>query len=389
MNKKLFILLALGFILRIIFIRDVPFSDGLAFRYWAFYLQDHSLATLFHLLPNGYTPYPPLYYYILRFLGWVVLFLHLENNWFVGEIIMRTPYFMADMVSGVLIFNIVKKIDTQKAAYISSAFFLFHPALLITSGWWGQNDSIVIMLGLSMVFTMLYADIRLAWLLFIFGVLIKVQMAALLPLLIFGSVKHLKKLLPIIPIYGIFAILPFIPVILQQGLGWTVAYFRQLPNWYPYTSIYATNIWSVFGFIVSDSTISFFGIPLKLISLGMTGLLALVIVLPFFKTKQKPDAFFKATLLLFFTFALFSTRVHSRYFIYLLPFLAIYSTQYIIFSLLLSIFILINLFMQANGIGIDGIVTAITSTLFVRTMIVFGILLYVYFFNIKLRNEKT
>lgn len=385
--KKLRILLLVGFILRIVFIRDVPFSDGPAFRYWALYLQNHSLGTLFHLLPNGYTPYPPLYYYVLWFLGWVISLLHLENNWFWGEIVMRLPYFIADIMSGVLVFKIVNKLYDEKSAYLSVIFFLFHPALLLTSGWWGQNDSIVIILGLSTVVALVYADIRLAWLLFIAGVLIKVQMIALASLLIVVSLRQVKKILPVVPIYAVFGLSLFIPVIVEQGFSWTIAYFRQLPNWYPYTSIYATNVWSWLGFMVPDN-ISIFGMPLKIMSLGISALLSLCIVLPLFRVTQKPEMFFKAAFLLFFTFALFSTRVHSRYFIYLLPFLSIFSTRNFILSLLLSSFIIINLFMQANGIGINGIISIITSTFFVRVMIIFGIGLYYYCFNIKSSNEN-
>src|SRR5438105_2598824 len=124
MNKKLALILILGFLLRVILTINTPFSDGPAFRYWGLYLQDHSLGTLFKLLPNGYTPYPPFYYYILYILGFIVRNLRLESSWFLTEVVFRLPFYLANIGSAVLIFFIAKKLFNEKKALFSAAFFL-------------------------------------------------------------------------------------------------------------------------------------------------------------------------------------------------------------------------------------------------------------------------
>src|SRR3972149_4578303 len=81
-NKLLFLILTIGLVIRIALNNIIYSKDAESFVFWGKYLQDHSIASLYEFLPGGFTPLPPLYYYISRFLGKTVSFLNLwQNEW--------------------------------------------------------------------------------------------------------------------------------------------------------------------------------------------------------------------------------------------------------------------------------------------------------------------
>lgn len=368
------VLLLAGFLVRVVLTVHVPFSDGPAFRFWALYLQHNSLGSLFKDLPGGYTPYPPLYYYILWFQGLIITQLHVTDRWFVSELILRLPTYMADIGSTLLIFTLVKKLYGAKSAFVSSIFFIFHPALIVTSCFWAQFDGIILFLSLITIKLLIEKKNELAIGIFLLGCLLKLQMLPIAPLVAIFGVKRWRGLLRYIPVYAAIGLIPFLPVVVQQGWRWTFAYFRTLPNWYPYTSVYATNFWGLWGFLVRDS-ISILGIPLKLLSTVLVVCIATVVALPFFK-KQSTRSVYWATLLLFFTFSFWSTRVHSRYFIYSLPFIAIFSAEYPLVAMVFSLLAVGNVLLPAQGMGIDTVVVMLNNHIVVWGMIGIGLLLY-------------
>ncbi len=376
---KVRLILVAAFLLRVALTMQVPFSDGPAFRFWGMYLQDHTLGSLFKNLPGGYTPYPPLYYYMLFLLGRFVSVWGIKDWWFVSEIVFRFFIYLADIGTGYFIFRITSKLFGKKSGFISLLVFLFNPALLITSTLWAQNDSIILFFSLASVYFLLREKWVLGWTLFLAGLLIKVQILALLPLVFALSFPAWQKAIKAFPFFILFIFLPFAQTFWENGIAWSIGYFLQLPNWYPYTSIYATNLWAVYGFIIPDSLL-FLGIPLKIVSLVLISFLVIPIVLKIARDKSSNTVYW-SSLLLFFTFALFSTRVHSRYFIYLLPFLSLFCTRYILLFICVTFIMLFNLFLPAKGIGIDWLIDSFNQKEVLYSMILLSFAAYIYVYR--------
>src|SRR3990167_2730457 len=90
-HKLLFLILAIGLVVRIVLNNVVYSKDAESFVFWGKYLQNHSVASLYESLPGGFTPLPPLYYYVARFLAKIVSFLNLWGNEWATYLIFKIP----------------------------------------------------------------------------------------------------------------------------------------------------------------------------------------------------------------------------------------------------------------------------------------------------------
>ncbi|OGH38455.1 MAG: hypothetical protein A2905_01455 [Candidatus Levybacteria bacterium RIFCSPLOWO2_01_FULL_36_10] len=68
-----------------------------------------------------------------------------SNQWINGPMLnmfLRIPSIIADIIITFLIYMFVKKRKTEKTALLASGFFLFNPAVIYNSAFWGQMDAI-------------------------------------------------------------------------------------------------------------------------------------------------------------------------------------------------------------------------------------------------------
>src|SRR3989344_2824919 len=348
MTKARWLLLVIfvGMGLRIILNTAVESFDFYAFVMWAKYLSTHSITDVFEFLPEGYTPYPPLYYYVLMLLGHLISLLNVWDNTWLTYLIIRTPVFLADIGVCLLIYRLTKKYVSPKAALPASMFYFLHPVIIYNTSVWGQIDSVVTLLGLlSIAFFISHRYFR-AILIYTLGVLTKLQILALLPIigflsLVSGSGRRLYKYaLILVPV----ATAPFVPIVLSKGFKWTWDYFFTIPNWYAYTSVYTYNLWAPFGFIVSDNMKLLNVIEYKYIGILLFWFVALLILQPLFiKKNRTPLVLLFAAFLLWYDFSFFATRIHSRYLIYSFGFFAPFVTRFPLIGLLLSFLMVLNL----------------------------------------------
>jgi hypothetical protein len=101
-------------------------------------------------------------------------------------IFFHLPQILANLLTGYLIYKIAKRFAKDKSALIASSLYLFNPAIIYNSAFWGQIDPVII---LSLV-TALYFLIK----------------GRVFPSLIFTSVSIFFKFtaLPLIPFFGYF-----------------------------------------------------------------------------------------------------------------------------------------------------------------------------------------
>lgn len=383
-NKLPFLILAIGLVIRIALNNIIYSKDAESFVFWGKYLQDHSIASLYEFLPGGFTPLPPLYYYVSRFLGKAVSLLNLWQNEWATYLIFKIPPILSEMVIAILIYWFVAKYLNRKWAILSAAFYFLHPAIIYNTAVFGQIDSFVASFAFIAVMLLITKKYSLALILYTFGVLSKLQDLAILPLVAVLSLINtpVKKLVIVSIVILSIAILPFLPVLLDKGLVWTVFYFKELPNWYPYTSVYTYNLWAFSGFLTPDKVKFLELVPYRLLGLALYWIIAALIILPFLKNKnRKPKVILFAAFLLFFDFAFFSTRIHSRYLIYSLPFAAPFVSLFPLEVTVLSFLIILNLMLPMPYEEVRNLVLFLNQKTTVVFFTLFGLTLFLVFMN--------
>lgn len=387
----LFILLV-GFCLRLALTNVFTSGDVQGYILWAEYLQDHRMADVFEFLPGGYPPYPPAYYYVLKMLGSVISLLGLwETQWLVRAMI-SLPQYLADAVLALLIYKVSKRTIPEKQALLNLAFYYFNPAILFTSSFLGQVDSLLILLGFLTLVQLYRLKIASALFIYTAALLFKPQGFALISLVgvLLYQQRRITRLKHVLPSLSL-GVLTFAPIVIAKDIVWTVKYFMALPHWYPYTSVYAFSIWSVFGFLLSDS-VPFLGIPMRFWGLFLYAAVSIFIVWRLLRNQITLEKVLYAAFLLFFAFALVSTRIHSRYFIYTIGFFAPFFVKNKLLGLWLSLFVGVNLLLPEQSEPLTLLVKFLNSFPGILTFVLLGgalfIASYKTYINLLTANEK-
>ena len=381
-NKNLVLIIIIGLLIRVILNNIVDSNDAKSFVIWANFLSQNSVTKLYETLPGDYLPYPPTYYYVLKLIGFILHFFK-SGEW-ISQLIVKLPVFVSEVLSTLIIYKFTKKMISKKGATISAAFFFLHPAVIYNTSIWGQIDSIIIMSSLAFVF---FATLRkgfLALIIYLISVTIKLQALAILPLVAVWSLTSIKilRLRNYSIILFFIGLLIFLPLFITKGILWSSKYLYSLPHQYPYTSVYTYNLWAFSGFLTPDKAKFLSLVPYRFLGLAFYWIIAALIILPFLKSKnRKPKIILFAAFLLFFDFAFFSTRVHSRYLIYSLPFASVFVSLFPLEITALSFLIILNLMLLMPYEGLRSVVLFLNQKTTVVTISLFGLFLFFVFMN--------
>lgn len=389
--KGFWTIILIGVGLRVLFNNLIDSPDAVSFVIWAKYLTEHNISDLYQNLPAGYLPYPPLYYFVLTPLGHLMKIFNIFDKTWLALLVVKFPVFLADILAAFLIYRFTRSYIAKKGALIASAFYFLNPAVIFNTSVWGQIDSVVTALSLASIYLIIAKKYFWGFFAFVAGSLIKLQTLAILPLAAFFalSMRSLTKLIGYGLILAMIAVLPFLSLILDKGLRWNLAYFSNLPNQYPYTSIYSYNIFAPVGFLVSDSN-TFLGlISYKFLGLFLYFLIAIFVIVPLLKKKLDPKALMFAAFLLFFDFALFSTRIHSRYLIYTLGFFAPFFVKYPKLGLALTALVIANLLLPLHEKELTVIVEFLNKREIIWVFVTFGLVLFITMYRTYLRLLKS
>lgn len=378
---KLIVIIILGLAIRLVLNNRVYSFDAESFPVWGMYLTKHSLVDLYTNLPGSYPPYPPVYYYVLMILGLISNLLKLWNHPWLFHLVFKAPVFVAEIITTLIIYYFSKKYVTKEKPYLSAAIFFLNPAIIYISALWGQIDSIIIFFALYFVYLISSKNYFFSFFILLIGALTKLQTLAVFPILLTVRLP-ISKLLK----YGLFLIvislLIFLPIIIEKDIVWVAKYFKQLPNQYPYTSIYAYNLWSVRGFIVSDKTKLLSWIEYRYLGLMLYFLISMCIVIPMRLSKWSNQVLIFSFVLLFYSFAYFSTRIHSRYFVYCLPFASIFVTKYPLQFIALNIFVILNLMLPLNSHLLEPFVLVLNDKNVIIAITLTGFFIFLSFIHI-------
>ena len=299
------------FIIRIIFsfLPSFGFDMG-SWLGWARRLSEVGFAGFYS--DQSWTQYTPgfMYYlWVIGKLGWV-------SEWAV-----KIPVTLADIGVGVLIWNLVKKVNPKFAL---ASFFLYtlNPVTVFDGPVWGQIDGLLTLLLFASAYFLIEKK-SFPWAVFFWalGFLVKPQSIAIAPAFLLAVFLRKFKLKEIL--YGVLvgvATIIFLswPFFVSDPILGLPQQIIKMGNFYSYTSVFAFNIWSWTGFWKPDTAL-FLGL-----SLSGWGAIFLVssILLALFTFRKKLDSkanYFLLFAILSLCFFVFPTKVHERY---LFPFFA-------------------------------------------------------------------
>jgi len=264
-----------------------------------------------------WTQYTPGFLYWLWFIG--------KIGW-LNDLAIKIPMIFADIVTGLLIYSLIKKVN-KKLALASFFLYTLNPVVIFDGSVWGQVDGILtLFLFLSAYF--LIDKKNIVWSIFFWSIafLIKPQAVAVLP--VFFLVIVLKKFkwkeiitAGAVGILTLFILsLPFFPKSPVLGLPNLIA---QMIGYYKYTSINAFNIWSWVGLWKPDTT-GFLGLTLSVWGIAFL-FTSMVTALYLFRNKlNRKENYYLLFAILSLCFFVFPTKVHERY---LFPFFAFLLTS--------------------------------------------------------------
>lgn len=390
-------IILLTLLLRILFSFLPSFEiDQTGWRYWSLRIDSVGPSSFYNT--NVFTDNPPGFLYVFWLVG------HIKNSFSsiftttqTFDFLLKLPSNIADILTGLIIYKIVRKKLNVKYATLGFLAYTLNPAIFFNSSIWGQFDgvaSLFLILSFFMLFVRKFPEaaavsFAIAW-------SIKPQAIALAPILvlIFLVTKPIEKWISSFLSFLVTTLiiyLPFFP--LNPFLG--IIYInKRMMEIFSCTTCFAFNFWGIFGNWKVDST-SYFGIPI--IYWGFI-LLALSYIPIFFlkpikKRFQEPFVYLTVALSVF-AFFTFMTRMHERY---LFPFFAFFITAAILlrskfliyFYIFISILSVINLYLPYASYNKDlaltpNIISFLSSNFFFFAILSFSsfVILLIYFIRL-------
>lgn len=359
--------------LRLLFINAEGFKNDVAsFEAWALMLASHPLSEFYG--KTSFADYPPGYFYVLLVVG------HLyapfantdpQHGYPILKILVKLPAILMDFVDAGLIYALVVRLRSARWATLAAAVYLLNPATIFVSSYWGQVDSVAAGFVLLALVLVVYAGrwgtgapyaIAGAWLALGYSVLIKPQGAVIGALLLaypfavsdpavrrrrlFGTALGLAGAVVLAALLA----LPFHPGSPLAALQWLFERYRFGSNVYPYNSVNAFNLYSVFRpFWQPDNA----PIQIGSVTLGamyawgiLLVLAAAVLVVARYLQVRTDAALLEGAMLLAFAFFILATRMHERYvfnaFVLLIVLMA-FGRRFIYGAIVVSFTLLLNL----------------------------------------------
>lgn len=300
----LFVVLVCGFFLRVFLYKTGTFFiDVNSFIAWSNTLVQEGLKNFYS---SVWSDYLPGYLYVLWFLGKIKDVVSVDQLF-----LFKLPAILSDLATGYLIYLIVKKIRDEKAGLITSAVYVFNPALIFNSTLWGQVDSLTTLFYLLTIYLVrinpLVSSLALS-----LGTAFKPQVALAAPIALMLMLKNHwspKKIIGYASLSAAVFILIFFPLNLPDKNPFLFIFERisATLNQYPFGSVNAFNFWGLWGFWKPDS--------LGFISPKILGFIIFGVVsfFSFIRLSKKEGGEYHLAAVLMAANFLFFTRMHERH----------------------------------------------------------------------------
>jgi Gpi18-like mannosyltransferase/predicted membrane-bound dolichyl-phosphate-mannose-protein mannosyltransferase len=321
-------LITFGVALRLLALRSPGFpSDVGTFQAWAEHMVEVGPSAFY--APDYFSDYPPAYLYVLWFLGAV----------FDGELLrlaVKAASIPADIAIAVGAAMIAWRSAGRGSAILAAGLWSLSPAAIFAGPYWGQIDAV----GSLPLFGALVAAGRGRWAaagaLAAVAAMVKPQFgigAVVIGVAVIVELIQDRRWQPLarVALAGVVTALA-LSVPFRAGPAELVELVKKASETYPYTSLYAFNVWSIVGdFWKPDDAFVGFGAVLLVVGL-------LVSCLPLW-WRRDTATFLASGALAACAFYFLPTRAHERYlfpaFVLLLPLAAVRARllwPYVVFS---------------------------------------------------------
>jgi Gpi18-like mannosyltransferase len=406
-------ILVAGFLVRMLLIGSEGYrGDVSSFMSWALTAAQHPLADFY--ARAGFADYPPGYLFFLWAAGHLYLLLpHANGDYGLLHFLVKLPACVFDIANGWLIWTIVRRFSTQAWANAAAALYVFNPATIYISAYWGQVDAVPAAFMLAAVALLLYSSqaqrrrlfVIGAWLCVAYAILIKppaVMVALVMLAWIFASreaEERAKRMVDaVLGIAASFALAFVVALIFHpsvtSAIPWLVERYAYGSAVYPYNSVNAFNLHSLFRPFWQPDTVPIVVGGLNLGAMWLWGIILVAAAAALIVTRylQRGDelAFLEAAMLISLAFFVLATRMHERYifnaFALMVPLAAI-NRRYLIPIGAISVTLLANLWyslyyaqaMEAKlPVNATDIFPLLTHPMSLINVVVFFVLGYVY-----------
>ncbi len=298
-----------------------------------------------HFYTSGmFADYPPLYMYVLYFLGALQSVFHIGAGYFLVKI----PAILCDAAIALFVYDIacntMQKNERNLPRNGGDAIPLFmfaciilNPALIMNSAVWGQIDIIYTFMTCACIYMLLKKKYTAVIILFALSLLLKVQTILIGPVLLFVFVRGLTRketrkrtLIQLIAGIGISAgvcLLLILPFTDGRPLSWIIDLYLKSLGGYPYVSINGFNLFGLFGLNWAPLNTQFLGLPFN--AWGMIGIAGVCIYALWLYIKAPHEKYlFNLMAFIVLGVYIFSHSMHERYF-FAVPVLLLLSYCYL------------------------------------------------------------
>ncbi len=363
-SRAILLLSLLCITLRIVLALSSPgyATDMSCWRGWA----DRASSVLPHHFYSDsvFCDYAPGYIYILMLLGGIRRIFEAAPA-FLEILFLKLPAILFDTFLCICIYKRAEKeADSTYFAFVLSLLYAVNPAIWVNSAVWGQVDAVfTLFLVLSLLFLSEEKFTKSAALLAV-SVVVKPQALLFMPIYLLTIWQHrkhphfLKLFFSSLGVFlGVFIGLVFPFAIGRPPLFIFELYTKTLSS-YPYASLNAFNLFTLFGANGAPLDTVFFGLSYG--AWGTLGILFSVLIasIVFLRGKDASRYFFSPALLLLGIFLL-GTKMHERYLfpaivLLFLTFIYKRDCRVLFFSILLSVLHFFNVayiyLLSQNGV---------------------------------------
>jgi len=171
-------------------------------------------------------------------------------------VVLKMPGVLADALSALVIYRMVRYFTSERIAMVSAGVYLFNPGIIFDSAIWGQVDSVGACLALLATFLLIRGSIATSVAVFTASLLVKPQFAPLAPMLgVFLVRRFVTQSANSVPPWRLLwdavaaAVLAGVTMITVAIIPFELSWFgfarlvHRSVGWSPFGSVNAFNLW--------------------------------------------------------------------------------------------------------------------------------------------------
>ena len=331
MDKKqilIFITVLLAaFLLRLCFIPSPGYErDVQLFKIWG---QTAAQNGVHNIYDKTWCDYPPAYIYVLKSVSSFYSLFHpdFKEHTYLYDLLLKLPAIFSDLLISCLIFFMISDKFTFRSRMLFMSAFAFNPVIIFDSVYWGQIDSVTMLIALLSILALTRNRYYLSWALIALAILIKSQMVILLPIFILITWKRcgFKALMGGFAAFWASSLFILSPFFYFHQVEKVINVFASSVGRYPNVSMNAFNFW----WLISKGNGANFWDGQRFLNLFALKTVGYVFLLVFtvlllkylFDNEKDEKAVFLSCALALFSFFMLPTEMHERYIVPVFAFL--------------------------------------------------------------------